>query len=73
MFISYLIIIKNNLLGDILFYLSILFLDIVIFIFPFATPETVNFLGVKRSILLVRILAIIIAIFPLYNIFSLFI
>ena len=72
-FISSLIIIKNNILGNLLFYLTILFLDLLIFIFPFATPETFNLLGVKRSILLVRILAVVISLFPLYSILSYFI
>ncbi len=38
--------------------LSTLALGVVLYLYPFATPETVEMLGVKKSVRLVRILAI---------------
>lgn len=57
-FIGMIITMINITLGKFVLFIGTLALFITLFIFPFATPETVNLIGIKKSIILVRFLII---------------
>ncbi len=44
--------------------IALITLGLTTFVFPFSTPETINFLGVKKSILLVRLISVVIMFLP---------
>lgn len=62
-FLCALISIPNKALGEKILSITFMFFGIMIVIFPFSTPETFKYLGVKKSTILVRILGFIVFLF----------
>ncbi|MGL4774040.1 MAG: hypothetical protein ACRC2K_10775 [Clostridium sp.] len=59
MFIGMLTVAINEIIGVVVISIGTLILFGSMIVFPFATPETVKLIGIKKSVMLVRILAII--------------
>lgn len=57
--------IGKPIIGGSLLNLGIILMGVTIIIFPFATPETFKRLGVKKTLLIVRVMALALGIFAL--------
>lgn len=56
----------NTETGDSLIGISMSFLGVIVMVFPFATPQTFDLLGIRKTVLLTRILGVfVIALGPL--------
>lgn len=70
LFVGPIVIFKMKLLGNILLGLSLFLMGLTFLLFPFATPQTFQMLGIKKTIWLVRIIGIcIIVLSPLIVVF----
>lgn len=67
-FIGMILTAVNGQLGAIVATIGCLAMFIALVVFPFATPETVKLLGVKKSVLIVRVLASVMILYILLNI-----
>jgi len=68
-FVGMTLTVVNSQLGVVFIVLAAVGLFISLIIFPFATPETVKLLGVKKSILIIRVLSLIMILWILIPMF----
>ena len=57
---AFLLLLRHMLPGSILFGSSLSLLGLIVTIFPFATPQTFAMLGVRRTLLVTRLLGVVI-------------
>lgn len=57
--------IPNKALYEFILSIIFAFLEVIMIIFPFATPKTFKWFGIQKTILIVRILGVILILFAM--------